>query len=104
MKSSEQLRAAKELIKDPNNWIRGHYSDDAHVKFCMLGALNEVAEDGVASYDDAMGFLCCALPKRWGIPEFNDHPDTTHDAVMKVYEDAIKLAEEVEDGVEVHID
>lgn len=111
MKSSEQLRAGKELIKDPNKWIKGNFRDYINGKFCMIGALYAACPgrsiDEMDKRDVAIDYLGESIPndnRKFGIPFFNDHPSTTHAEIMKVYDDAIKLAEEAEDGVEVHID
>lgn len=111
MKSSEQLRAGQALIKDPNKWIKGQFINYINGKFCMIGALYAACPgrtiDEMNNRDAAVDFLGDSIPngnRKFGIPFFNDHPSTTHAEIMKVYEDAIKLAEEVEDGVEVHID
>jgi hypothetical protein len=103
MKPSEQLQAAKELIKDPGNWIKGQFRDLANKKFCMIGSLHQAAP--TESIGKSMDFLSLVIPEKkiHCIPDFNDHPDTAHADVMKVFDDAIVLAKEAEDGVEVLI-
>ena len=109
MKPSELLTKAKAVIADPKHWTQGWYAKDAEGKsvgprkpdavcWCSLGALEKVAyEEGTysirlttARYLDMVADECYN-----GIPGLNDN--SSHEAVMKAWDEAIKLAKEDED-------
>ena len=99
------LREAKAKIAEPEAWARGRFAysecggavgpDNPQATcWCALGAAMAVACPAPA-LNAAAAALRQAVRKRWGMPvvRFNDHPDTTHEMVLSVYDDAIALAE-----------
>lgn len=38
MKNSEILKAAKQIIINPENWMQGDYTNDERTCFCGIGA------------------------------------------------------------------
>ena len=109
MKPSELLIKAKAVIADPKHWTQGSYAKDAEgqasapcapdtVCWCSIGALNKVTHEEhtydarfaatkyLAVVSDECGYI--------GIPDFND--SSSHEAVMKAWDKAIKLAKEDE--------
>ena len=109
MKPSELLTKAKAVIADPKHWAQGWYAKDAKgqsvgprkpdaVCWCSLGALEKVAyeEDTYKTCLAATGYLfkVSAECGYIGIPYFNDN--SSHEAVMKAWDKAIKLAKEEE--------
>ena len=109
MKPSELLIKAKAVIADPKHWTQDVYAKDAEGRatktlspdaacWCSLGALEKVApgEDTHSTRSAAAGYLLnvsieCGYT---GIPDFNDN--SSHEAVMKAWDKAIKLAKEDE--------
>lgn len=109
MKPSELLTKAKAVIADPKHWAQGFYAKDAKgqtllpyypdaVCWCSLGALEKVAheENAYSTRFAATRYLAevsveCGYSR---IPYFNDN--SSHEAVMKAWDKAIKLAKEAE--------
>lgn len=104
MTPAEQLRAAKALIDTPEKWTKGEYATGPHgtyasqysdnaVCYCAMGAIER------ADYLDgdwgAHFFLRKTAIERgaMGVIDFNDAPTTTHADIMKLFDDAIALAE-----------
>lgn len=101
------LKAAKALIVDPKNWIKGEYARDCYgfpvdprsdhaVKFCMVGACSRVtgvdrAITGTAP--SVLGILYQVMD--CGIPFFNDRPFRQHHEVMAAFDAAIVEAEKL---------
>lgn len=109
MKPSELLTKAKAVISDPKHWAQGWYAKDAKgqsvgprkpeaVCWCSLGALEKVAyeENAHGARFEATRYLSrVAAECGYGvIPDFNDN--SSHEAVMKVWDETIKLAKEDE--------
>ncbi len=109
MKPSELLTKAKAVIADPKHWTQGWYAKDAEgqpvgpresyaVCWCSLGALDKVAheENTYKTCLAATGYLFEASAECGyiGIPYFNDN--SSHEAVMRAWDKAIKLAKEDE--------
>jgi len=109
MKPSELLTKAKALIADPKHWAQGFYAKDSKghdvgpakphaVCWCSLGALNKVAhEESIYSARFAATRYLSKVVDECGyrgIPDFND--SSSHEAVMKAWDKAIKLAKEEE--------
>ena len=109
MKPSEFLIKAKAVIADPKHWTQGWYAHNADgfdvescnpeaVCWCSVGAINKVAhEEGVSDtrfkatqYLAQMAEECGYI----GISDFNDN--LSHEAVMREWDEAIKLAKEDE--------
>ena len=109
MKPSELLIKAKAVIADPKHWTQDWYARDAEgqdmdacnpdaVCWSSVGAFEKVAyeEDTYSTLFAAMGYLAkvadeCGYSR---IIDFNDN--SSHEAVMKAWDKAIKLAEEAE--------
>ncbi len=112
MKPSELLTKAKAVIADPKHWAQGQYAKDAKgystgpaepyaVCWCSLGALEKVAyeEEDLPTYSDtrlaAMRYLAeVSAECGYSITDFNDN--SSHEAVMRAWDKAIKLAKEDE--------
>ena len=109
MKPSELLTKAKAVIADPKHWTQGWYAKDAEgqsvgprksyaVCWCSLGALDKIAheENTYSTHSTAAGYLDVAADECGysGIPDFNDN--SSHEAVMRAWDKAIKLAKEDE--------
>lgn len=100
----EILRNARSLIDSPEKWHQGDYgefgaSGEEYCKFCAFGALDAScsrldAEQMVYSAADRA--LMAALPIAFqdlSYVTFNDHPDTTHQDIMDLFDRAIAIAE-----------
>lgn len=108
MNKVQALIAAKEVISDPKNWIKGNASVDSNgvsvdsldpsaCAFCMLGAVHKVVPD--KRFFEFRQEVCNSLresvkrKKKKGtlesIADFNDSCNTTHKDVMDVFDDAI---------------
>ena len=110
MKPSELRIKAKAVIADPKHWTQGSYAKDAEgqasapaksdaVCWCSLGALDMVAHEEHA-YDARFAAIryLTKVSVECGyndIPGLNDN--SSHEAVMKAWDEAIKLAKEDED-------
>ena len=109
MKPSELLIKAKAVIADPKHWTKGWYAHNAEgqdvgpaepdaVCWCSLGALKKVAheENANGACFAATEYLAVVSDEYGysGIPDFNDN--SSHEAVMKAWDKAIKLAKEDE--------
>jgi hypothetical protein len=104
-KPSEALRAARELLSDPKRWTKfsmaknakkidvSPFSDEA-VCFCSLGALERVSDCPVTQGDASYKHLKKGANRGW-VDTWNDDPDTTHRDIIKGFDLAIALAEEV---------
>ena len=107
MKPSELLTKAKAVIADPKHWTQDVYAKDAKgystgpaepnaVCWCSIGAIEKVAhEEGTYSTRfSATRYLVVVSDKYGysGITDFNDN--SSHEAVMKAWDKAIKLAKE----------
>jgi len=105
MKTSELLRAAQELIRDKSKWTRGAYGRDAAGEsvddvdsitaaesFCALGAVHFVSGDEV---DEGPWFealrRAAIIAGESSVVSVNDV--LGHDAVMKMFDRAIEIAE-----------
>lgn len=104
MTPAEQLRAAKALIDTPEKWTREAFARNAIGEscrpseatcFCIVGALDNVDHDNPEYDDRAEEALRGLLPKGFygSITAFNDAETTTHADIMKLFDDAIALAE-----------
>ena len=110
MKPSELLIKAQAVIADPEHWTQDWYAHNAEgqdvgpstpdaVCWCSLGALEKVAyeENTYAARFAATRclFEVSAECGYSGIADFNDN--SSHEAVMKAWDKAIKLAKEDEE-------
>lgn len=100
MKSSEILRAAKKLIENENNWIKGAFAlddednevlgnDKKACKFCSLGALQ-----CVQNTRELPSLYLRDAANTTSVSRFND--DHSHQEVMEMFDKAIALAEKDE--------
>ena len=109
MKPSELLIKAQAVIADPRRWTQDVYAKDAEgqvtktlspdaVCWCSLGALEKVAheENANGACFAATEYLAVVSEECGysGISDFNDN--SSHEVVMKVWDEAIKLAKEDE--------
>ncbi len=119
MKPSECLIAAKALISTPDKWTKCalardkdgkkcHYSQAEVICFCTLGAIGKVAwgilENSAKQYHmlegESLRFLRRAVRQATDdfldVAEFNDKLERTHEDIMKMFDNAIVLAQEFE--------
>ena len=100
---ADELRAARDLIKTPAQWTKEVFARDAKgvpvdsqspdaVCFCAEGALEHV--DAHAEASEAIEAVV-----KCKIVEFNERPKTTHKAVLRAFDTAIKNLDEA-DAVE----
>lgn len=114
---STVLRAARDLISVPERWTKWGYGflvkpeieEDAvnmpsaklseATCFCALGAVGAVLgnERGARAHGQATDMLAPALPGgRYAVALYNDEASTTHADVLRMFNRAIKKAEERE--------
>jgi hypothetical protein len=102
MKNSEILKAAKELISSPQNWMQGDYTNDERTCFCGIGAIAEVLNlwddptKAVISKQQLMLEKASVAidphhPKGQSFATYND--SHTHEEVLHAFDLAISLAE-----------
>jgi hypothetical protein len=116
----DDLKAAKAVISDPKNWIKGemakasrkdrygiHANNPSANCFCALGAVHlaipsyepieKLRRKLVKHYLEKAVVAIAPRMKMsiWGgkIPQFNDNPRTTHAKVMGLFDKAIEMAE-----------
>lgn len=104
MKTSDVLIEAKKLIQNPKNWIKEHYSTDKDgqvlgtgnldisCKFCSIGALQKVLKNDNFRKSSSAYFLLGLHTQeqyKMRVAEFNDCPSTTHQMIMKLWQDTI---------------
>ena len=95
------LSKAKEMISDPKVWSKGIKAFRVNGN-CMITALYEIYKDdnnNTPVYKTAIEYLseCIAGGNEdnpFKIIDFNDDENTTHDMVMKMFDDAIVKAKE----------
>ena len=110
--TTEQLIAEKELLSDPSRWTKGHlargangspishFSKDA-VCWCQLGAAQKIRFTFDLELRPAAissQFIRNDIARLFGFScaiGFNDHPDTTHEMLMKFYDECIKESKKV---------
>ena len=107
MKPSELLIKAQAVIADPRRWTQDVYAKDAKGQatktlspdaacWCSLGALEKVAhEENTYNTRFAATRYLARVSAECGysdVPDFNDN--SSHEAVMKAWDKAIKLAKE----------
>lgn len=99
MTPAEQLRAAKALIDTPGKWIKGDYARDSKGRSCLTGSDTAACFCSRGALKAATGQfsngpLERVVPRGFrSLVDFNDHKGTTHADIMKVFDDAIALAE-----------
>ena len=109
MNSVNTLRRARDLISDPKKWTKGAMgrkrngdavvADDVKsidvVKWCMSGALRKAANKDDNIYANVYWYCVDSIPtqENESLHRFNDHPSTTHQDVMSVFDRAISKAD-----------
>ena len=107
MKPSELLIKAQAVIADPRRWTQGWYAKNAEGKsvgpckpdavcWCSVGAIDKVAheESTYAARFAATRYLA-RVSAECGYSDVSDFNDnSSHEAVMKAWDKAIKLAKE----------
>lgn len=99
----DDLKAARELIADPNHWTKGSFARDASgqtcsptsefaVCWCASGALRKVEGCQLDDLPVAWDYLSTCVPGG-SVAAFNDGA-RLHAAVLKMYDKAIALAEQ----------
>jgi hypothetical protein len=89
------LQAAKGLISNSKDWIKGDFMVGG--KYCAMGAIYAI-EDVNETETCADKFLRDALEIRLGmgnrmVAAYNDAPERTHEEIMSLYDQAIVLAQ-----------
>lgn len=103
----EMLHQAKQKISKPENWCKGNSAVNAAgapvpvrlgeaCRWCSVGSVRSIRAPG-AGYWDAVAILDRATAYQtsgylYDVIDLNDHLDTTHDDVMKVFDRAMLLA------------
>ena len=115
----ELLEKGKQRIASPDKWIKGMTASTAEgkyaidmrdaVKWCAVGTINhegrlhQLFPSDVYILDqaqyEAISLLGQMVPE-WpldsvDIVSFNDHEDTTHEDVMRVYDEAIQYRKDL---------
>lgn len=84
----QMLVEARELIAHPSQWVKGVMSNGDGA-YCSLGAVHFLGDKyGHTTRDQAFDALEKIIPHR-GIVGFNDAPETTHDDVLVMFDQAI---------------
>lgn len=106
MNAKQILMGGRELVA--KGWKQGAFAADADgvaiaidsreaCQFCPLGALWRMVAGGFALDSEfervkARNWLKAALPGKFSLVEsFNDHPDTTQEDVLSLFDRAIAL-------------
>lgn len=87
----DTLVAAKKLIRRKKNWIKGAFHRDG--AYCALGALGMAEQGSPGEYfsDELFAAVLTQVPEgAAGISYFNDHPDTKHRDVIRLFNRAIR--------------
>jgi hypothetical protein len=101
MTDEEFIRAAIEVIRDPEHWCR-HYRHLGTHQHCMLGALEMASKQWTSSqFDRVVDHLISTINELYERPEqrgysvatFNDHYATHEDVIAVMEKTAAKLAE-----------
>ena len=97
MSVKENLIKAKALIDTPEKWLKGALDGDGC--FCAVGAVGEARDwDMDAFLAPEFKALLGQLPTEFqkgtylDVPNYNDHPDTTHADIMALFDRAIEIA------------
>jgi hypothetical protein len=114
MNDLESLKAGRELISDKKRWIKGNFArtskqflsspvfaaSEKATCWCSVGALMHVNNSiGAINIGDLPGIRYLNAVSYMtnlstvGILDFNDHIETSHADVLKVWDTAIKIAE-----------
>lgn len=117
MKNSEILINARKVIEKPENWTKRVLATDSTGKkvyplsekavcFCSIGAVERASGFNYRKIGSIYNNDCVELLNRAVVKLklhsyghmwlFNDRPDTKHEDVLKVFDEAIELAKEIE--------
>jgi hypothetical protein len=97
--TADTLRKAKALISDPVNWNNdGDYFKDGDPDtgcMCVYGAIHVALDPShhIGETEKLFDDLFKSLHLPYKLIDYNDHPDTTHDDIMALFDRAIELAE-----------
>lgn len=122
--TSTVLRAARDLISEPERWAKWGYGFTEKPKnkgeayrlmthlvdkatcFCAWGAVSAVMGTYSSCAHSAATFVLKDAIREHtefiGIPSFNDDPETTHADVLRMFNRAIKKAEDQERLAALH--
>jgi hypothetical protein len=98
-KAGNLLREAKALIADPKDWTQEGLYQTPEGCLCTAGAINKVYSSGnvALSVTDgaykAIGECVRKLAPNTLLTQYNDNPSTTHADIMKLFDDAIIMAD-----------
>lgn len=85
-----ELTATRALIADPSHWGKVHYREGE--RYCVSGAARQVgmsmASKRLLSLEVPATFRADPVWRKW-VPQFNDHPTTTHADVLALFDRAI---------------
>jgi len=93
------LKKARELISDPDRWTKGEMArtmfgasvsanDSKATCWCVMGAIHHETKDDPFLAGSVYQMVRAQLQGR-SVSEFNDDPNTTHEAVMTLLDKAI---------------
>lgn len=100
--------AARDLISDPEHWTQNHMArngknrsieatDPDAVKFCALGAVDKtLGEEYLTKHVSVRQYLNKAAKELYRCLPTDVNDDLDHEAVMNMYDEAIKMAKDVE--------
>ena len=102
-KMSSILKQAKEVIRTSDRWTKRMYRDEKG-RVCAIGAVNTVTPMTGATEadiwrirdlrDEARFALLSVTPPAWDtVPGYNDYPGTSHEDIMRMFDEAIEIAE-----------
>lgn len=102
----DTLRAARELITEPQNWTQGYYAangrgmhvepeEDSATCFCALGAIRRVTQEPHERvyFKQAWSLLQEVAKDARGTHVADVNDNIGHLAVLSLYDEAIKRAE-----------
>jgi len=104
MDITDALLEARNLIADPAHWTRCSLERDNHLRHCAYGALMHVAgtcqgelrKITINNHTKACSFLNRASFKLYKNSTMSVNDDIGHDAIMEVYDLAIRLSKDEE--------
>ncbi|MBC2806583.1 hypothetical protein C3Y94_025875 [Rhizobium ruizarguesonis] len=108
MTPHEILAAGRELLSNPDHWTKGAPARDRKGEsiipydpkatcFCTIGAIHKVVgPQQLELKRQVVGYLIEALDTGHKVSAilsaFNDHPKTSHDQVLELWDKAIEIA------------
>jgi hypothetical protein len=106
MNTLETLKATREFLTDPAKWHKGRISDERETCFCVMGAVWRTNPERMYDTTPATmetfriitnivqnrGFKFGRIdPHKAYVAQWNDDPETTHEEVLSVLDEAIAL-------------